>query len=426
VLLNAAAVLLRSYVPGVGGVQLLGLNSWFENLMFFLHGLLYPIAPAIGWLVRQQGWHDFTLVGVTAIGFALVLIWLALRSGDWRWAARYLWWWALGALPAALTLKFSYLFISPRVHALASAGVVMLWSGVVIELGRTVRNAWGRRLGWSLLGVLIIVQNVAFLSHERTLFESLNQVYQQVLRAAEDRQNAPLGFVNVPGSLAYPTRTYTLVTEGIVFLPPYSNIGEFIQVNVGWRPSKGVMFTPVLRDTEQVFGFRGAGKDWEAMRQFAVDQRTVWLTFYQNGRFILKPVGSITEGAPSTSEPLVRFEGGPVIESASVRREKDGEWAVTLTWLASEPVDGDVFVHVRDKNNNVITQADGPALGGMVPIWLWQPSDRIYDVRHVTLPDDQRPYTVQVGIYNSAGRFPAFVDNVRCADDAAPVATIVP
>ena len=124
------------------------------------------------------------------------------------------------------------------------------------------------------------------------------------------------------------------------------------------------------------------------------------------------------------------------MESASVRKVRgcvsvqseaeDREWAVTLTWLTSGPVDGGIFVHVRDVHDNLVTQVDGPALGGMVPVWLWQPGDRIQDVRYITLPDSSGPYTVQVGLYNAEGRFPALVHGVRAQGDAAPVAKIMP
>jgi len=438
-LLSVGAVLLRSCVPGVSEIKLAGLSDWAQNAMFFLHGLLYPVGPVIGWLVHQQGWHDFTLVKVTTACLCLLLVWLARRSQDWRWVACTLWWWACGALPAAVSLKFGDLYIAPRLHALASAGVVMLWAYVIFEMGRLVRQMWGRRLVWTLLAGAIVIQNVAFLSHQRALFLSLNRVYQRVLEAAEDENNAPLGFVNLPDSLAWRDKTYALILETVVFVPWYSGVGEFIEVNAGWRPSDTVIYTPVIQDTEQVFGLQGPGMDWEQMRQFAIDHRTVWLAQYHRrlpssqggaeggGQFVLNEVGTITTGnLPSSVEPLVRFEGGPVIESTSVQETQDGKWAVTLTWLTLELVDGEIFVHVRDADNNVVAQADGPALGGMVPIWLWQPGDQVHDIRYVTLPEGGGPYTVQVGVYDENGRFPAFVGGVHYPDGTAPVATIVP
>jgi hypothetical protein len=428
VMLNVGAVLLRNYIPDVGATQFTGLNDWPQNTMFFLHGLLYPVGPVIGWLVQEQNWHDLSLVGVATVSFVILLVWLARKSQDWRWIPRYLWWWACGALPGLVSLKYGGLFTSPRLHTLASAGVVMLWANIIFELGQMVRNARGRRMVWSLLAGVIILQNVAFLRHQRRLFTSLNHVYQPLLEAAQDTGNASFGFVNLPTWLAWRSKTYTLISEGVLFIPDYSNVAEFIEVNVGPRTADNVMYAPVIQATEQVArGFHGAGLDWEQMRQFAIDHRTVWLTRNKNEQFELEHVGTITAGAlPSLTEPLVRFENGPVIESAAVQKTQSGAWTVALTWLASGPVDGEIFVHVRDANNNVVTQADGPALGGMVPIWLWRSGDRIFDVRHITLPDGTGPYTVQVGIYNAQGRFPAFKDNVRCQDDTAPVAVIAP
>lgn len=443
-LLNVGAVFLRNFIPGVGQTQFVGLQDWFQNGMYFLHGLVYPLGPIIGQLVNRYGWSDFLLVVVTSLLLALALGLIvyynrtrAESCRDGRWMAAGLWWWACGALPALASLRYGALFTSPRLYMLPAVGIVVLWAGLILDVGHLVRQRWTLRFTWGLLAGAIILSNVTFLARQRTLFTSLNRVYQQVLQAAREEENTPLGFVNLPGWLAYRDKVYALTGEGVEFLPTYSSIAEFIEVNLAWRAADGVMFEPVLRETELAFGFRGRGLNWEEMRQFALDRGSVWLTFYQDGEFVLRPVGSIianTQGTAGTadtsvaSEPLVRFEGGPVIQSASAQlMEPDGNvWAVTLTWLASGPIEGDIFVHVRDAQNNVVTQADGPALGGMVPIWLWQSGDRIQDIRYVTLPNGEGPYTVQVGVYNAAGRFPALMKDVRVPDDAAPVATLTP
>ena len=88
----------------------------------------------------------------------------------------------------------------------------------------------------------------------------------------------------------------------------------------------------------------------------------------------------------------------------------------------SNEVDGEVFLHVYDADDNLIAQADGPALGGMLPVWMWRPGDYIHDIRSLDLPASAGPYTVQVGFYDKEGRFPAFMNGRRCLDDAAPVA----
>ncbi len=435
--LNVGTFLLRNYIPGVGGAGLAGLQDYAENTMFFLHGLTYPVAPIIGWLVHYRGGNDFTLVKIAAASLGLLLIWAVRRNRDWRWVACSLCWWAGAALPAVASLRYSRLYISPRLYALSSVGVVMLWAYIVIELGRAMCNVWGQRLIWGLLAGLIVVQNVAFIYRYRELHVSLNNTYQRVLEAAKDKENSPLGFVNLPRSLAYQDKTYAMIQEAMLFVPAYSNITEFIEVNGKWRAADTVMFSPVLEETELMFGFQGDGVDWEGMYQFASEHRMVWLARWRDDRFSLDHVGSIeanTTPSPNDSHrgvgsygtmPLVQFEGGPVIESAAVKQTPDGHWAVTITWLASSAVDAKIFVHVRDAGGNMVAQADGPAVGGMVPPWLWRSGDRIYDVRHIFL-ESSAPHTIQVGLFNEEGRLPAFMDGVRCPDDAAPVATIAP
>jgi hypothetical protein len=425
-LLSVGVFLLRSLLPSSAGkAQLDGLSTWFSNAMFFLHGLVYPVTPTIGWLVHHRGANDFSLVQISTVAFALAATWLSHRRRDWRFTSGCLWWWVCATLPAAVALKYNRLYISPRLYTLASAGIVLLWANVVVELGRAIRTSWGRRLTQIVLAGAIIAQSVISITRQRELFISLNSTYQTVLEAARNEENSPLGFVNLPGWLAAPDQTYAMVHEGIVFVPPYSNITEFIEVNEAWREADAVMYPPVLQDADLVYGFMGDGLDWEQMRQFAIDHRTVWLTRYTDRLFVLQYVGTIVPNAsPSPGEPLVRFEGGPVIESVSVQEIQEDHWAVTITWLASGPVQGKTFVHIRDASQNMVAQADGPALGGMIPPWIWQSGDRIQDVRHIVLPKAAGPYTVQVGLFHDDMRFPAYMNGVRSPEDAAQIATL--
>jgi len=428
--LNVGFVVVRGLVPGVRGATLAGLQDWPENAVFFLHGLVYPVAPVLGWLGERLGGQEFTLVLLATLGLLGAVIW-SIRSGrDWRPGASSLWWWACASLPASASLRYGYLFISPRVYALAAVGTVMLWASVAVALGRGVRNWWGRALVSIALVGLIVAPNLAYVRRHRALYGAIDAVYQRVLFAAEhEGQSSPtasLGFVNLPRSVGYHDRTYPLVTQIVTYVPNYSNVAEFIEVNNGWRSADAVMFSPVLQEPRITFGFQGKGLNWEEMRQFAVDHGTVWLTRWRDDGFVLDYVGTIEARAdPSSDEPLVRYEGGPVIDAVSLDREADGHWVLGLDWIASGPLDARIFVHVLDANGNLMLQADGPALGGMVPPWTWQRGDRIHDFRVISTPGDP-PHTVVVGLFNANGRFPAYVERVRSPDDAATVAVIAP
>jgi hypothetical protein len=302
----------------------------------------------------------------------------------------------------------------------------MLWAGVIKEFSRVVRDARGRALVSIAVVGLVVTQNFVFLQRQRSLFGIISSVYQRVLSAAEEKDSAPLGFVNLPRGVGCREKTYAMISESVMFVPDYSNVAEFIEVNRAWRPADAVMYSPVLQEPDVAFGFQGKGLTWEEMRQFAVDHRTVWLTRWRDGGFTLDHVGNIEIGARSLSdEPLVRFEGGPVIESVSVDEESQGHWAVMIDWLASGSVEGEIFVHVRDADGNLVLQADGPALGGMIPPWLWHAGDRIHDIRHILVEGSPR-YTVEVGPFDSDGRFPAYMGGVRCPEDAPLVATLSP
>lgn len=424
--LNVGTLLLRMQLPGMGALELDGLNSWFANTMFFLHGLAYPVGPAIGWLVHQRGWHDHTLVIVAAIALAATLTWLAVRTKRWHWIAGALWWWFWGSLPAGITFGYLGLINSPRFYALAAVGIVALWARILILLGQLSRRRWGEVLIWGSLTAAIVGPNLSYLMAEQGVHQQLLGVYQQILDAAIEAAEKPLGFVNVPAWLAPRGQTYALSKDGVIALPLYTNIREFIGINGMPNRADNVMFVHTLYDPEPFyFGYHGDWPDWGQMRQFAVGHGSVWLTRYADGRFVLLPVGSIRASTePSGDVPCGEFEGGLTLESASAQEVGPGHWALTLDWMASEPVEGNVFVHVVDENGALVLQADGAALGGMVPLEIWQPGDRVHDVRHFFLPEQGGPYTVLVGIFDASGRFAASVDGIRAADDAVLVATI--
>lgn len=432
VLFNVVAVLSRAFIPGAHTLaQMQGLQDLPQNAMYFLQGLLYPIAPLVQLLVSTQGWHDFTLLGLAALPVAALVLLLIRKSRDGRWALGSLWWWACGALPAAASLRYGGLFVGARLYTLASAGIVLFWAGVIVEVARSVRPQLVGRLLAGLMALTLLAQNVTYLRRARTLYDLLDAVYAQVLAAAEDETHAPLGFVNVPSSLIWEERAYPLVTGNVVFVPDeYTNILEFIQVNVGWREAHAATYGPLYVQTDPTWLGQGPWLEGESLREFVVKHRTLWLGRYdvREARFTLDRVGHVAADNESQAvTPAVRFENGPTLLSADVHAQGGGRWQIALEWAAAGPAEATVFVHVTDQNGALVAQADGAALGGLFPLQLWQRGDRVRDLRYVTVPADGiGPYTVQVGLYDDAGRLPALVKGERAPDDAPIVATFSP
>jgi hypothetical protein len=257
-------------------------------------------------------------------------------------------------------------------------------------------------------------------------------LYRQIIDVARP-ENAPLGYVNVPAWLTPRIQTYPLTKEGVTGLPLYTDVRQLVRVNRGGTLAvDNVMYVHTLYEPrEAYFGFHGDWLEGAETRQFALDHASVWLTRYRESaktgkRFELQQVGTISSAAEACAgTPLVRWDAGPDLLSAEVKEVEAGCATVALTWRATGPVQAHVLLHVVDAQHALVAQADGPALGGMVPPNLWQPGDCIYDLRTVDLPDDTRPLTILVGFYDAQGRFPAYLKGERVPDDAAPVGQIL-
>jgi len=278
----------------------------------------------------------------------------------------------------------------------------------------------------------IVVPNALFLWQQRQVHLDLFDLYNRIIAIAES-DRPPLGFVNVPAWLTPKQQTYALTKDGAIGLALYNDVRQLVRVNTG-RPIdvRNVMHVHTLYEPQDVyFGFHGDWPEGTEMRQFALERRSVWLTRHREGeagsRFTLQHVGTLSiDRDACAGPPLVHFEGGTEIVSAIPVQMDEGRAGVVFTWHAAAPLQASIFVHVVDAQNALVAQADGPALGGLLPTFAWQPGDCIYDVRTLDLPPGSSgPFTVLVGLYDAQGRLPAYVDGARALDDAAPVAQIV-
>jgi hypothetical protein len=104
--------------------------------------------------------------------------------------------------------------------------------------------------------------------------------------------------------------------------------------------------------------------------------------------------------------------------------------SLTLQWSCLAPVDRDyvVFVHLLTNEDTLVTQADGPPVGGDYPTSFWSPGERIAD-QHVLDILDLPPgaYRLQIGMYllETGQRLPVTdLEGQRLANDAIPLAEL--
>ncbi len=113
--------------------------------------------------------------------------------------------------------------------------------------------------------------------------------------------------------------------------------------------------------------------------------------------------------------------GGILDLTALAYSSKGDELVVTLWWAASVdvPTDYTVYVHVLDKDNQLIAQSDSPPAGGSSPTRIWRAGDLVRDQHEMQIkpPPDS---VLLVGVYDSVTlqRLPASQDGQALSNDA--------
>jgi len=423
VVLSTAIVLGRSFLPGVYTVaDLRGLPQLKENFFYFLQVLLYPLGMVIGYGVQQWGWHDFTSLTIAMTGIAIWI--LIMRKGHEREFLSALWWWAVAAMPSVLALEYNALFIGARLSAFAAVGAALFWATLIEATATAIGRQRLEKMVRTTLAVAIVVPSLVYHHRAVTLYRLVDHIYDEVIDVAHMYLDRPLTFVNVPSALIWTTRTFPISTDNIVGIPNYTDIRFFLTVNIGVRDARAVTYGPIYQITEPFWLPLGPWVEGEGIRE-AVMERETFLGRYDETkqRFILIHAGTVTRKSTAYEEPLVTFEGGTRLISATLQVLEEDTYHLTLVWEATRSYDATVFVHVVDADGNVLTQADGAALSGLLPLRLWQPGDRIIDRRIFRLPDDYHgDFFVRVGLYDVNRRFPAWVNGERVPDDAPVVA----
>ncbi len=127
---------------------------------------------------------------------------------------------------------------------------------------------------------------------------------------------------------------------------------------------------------------------------------------------------AITSGStltmPNTASS-VNASLGPVSLNGFDYEIHDDTLSLTLYWLSIETssVDGIIFIHIFDENNNFILGHDSPPVQGSYPMGLWQPGEGIIDAHQIPIEElSNSTHNLQIGIYDpTSGTRLNVVDN---------------
>ncbi len=411
---------LRQHIPGALTVDLGGERtiSMVENLLangsYLLQVVTYPTARISGALAHRAGLNDVLSVWLVAVPTLLAALAIVRREGRARWLTALAW----PVVASSILLWFirhGNLIDAPRQFTFAAPGIALFWAGGVASL------AHRRSAACALLLLLVapgVVPVAANMGHLDMLGEMLGDIAAAGQEAPAD-SDAPLLFVNLPAWTAHMPPPYALGHFGTQVLnggyfPPSMVIHTANQKDV---PTHDLAFVNLLPEVPYAFGLISARADWQRMAEAVRGAGAVYLTQYEPDQVYVLRAGRVSAAPPTGAPPLAAFEAGVELLAAEPVQAK-GRPGVRLVWELSEGFtpDVEIFVHLYNAKGALISQADGPFLMGLYPLWMAQSGESITDYRYFGR-QPQQARAVGVGLYDpgTGARVPAI------AADGAPL-----
>ena len=409
-------------------VRVRGLEAVVQNTMYALQGATFPLQP-IGRTLMSWGFTDHGAVLSIGVLSLLALAVLYARAGEFRRWAFGAGWFATFMIVPVLLLSHDYLINAPRVLYLSACGAAWLWAGAAGVAWRR-----GRRLAAVAFLAVVLVPSFVFIRQRMALYHLNAAPLQEVIGVAQRSDPADrLLFVNVPAWVSAERPWYPIGHEGVLFLPAYATLSEFVYVNTG-RPSQaiGVEFNNLTAPQAYHYGVYGPPLDYDRLDLEVRSALDVHLAAYEPEAIQLSAAGRVLDEARPSAADRASFGDQVALESA-MWLACAGRLDVTLVWRANAqpPPDAHVFVHVLDAQGALIAQHDSPPLQGLLPFLEWQPGDRARDVHPIDLPAtvDGGAHAIAVGLYDivTGRRIPAtLADGSRPPNDAVLVGELAP
>jgi hypothetical protein len=183
------------------------------------------------------------------------------------------------------------------------------------------------------------------------------------------------------------------------------NADDLVYVHTGVRgAAEAVAFGVVATDQPVDYQYELFGElvGWEEAAEAIRHAHSVYVARYNSDDIRLDEAGGVRVSA-APEEPLARFGGQLEMLGASTACGDEGRVHLTTRWrIGSEAdVDASVFAHLVQADGAVVAQADGRALRGMLPLWLWEPGEIVWDIRAFD-PVSGGRYTVRLGVWEPA------------------------
>jgi hypothetical protein len=389
-------------VRGVGVVSfgLTFVDLW-HNTAYLMQGLVYPLAPLAQRLVDWTAVDPVLGLWLVALPAGALLTWQAMRRNVDAFLLG-LAWFGLFAVPPLVSMKAEWFALAPRFLYMTAAGVSLIWSGAV----STWIAGWRCWRRVALLGLTVgalLAPAAIFVRRGMDLYHMVGESIWDAAAAAA--REPPVLLVNLPRRITPRGRFYPLGFEGVTPLPQRVTADQLAYVHAGTRTgAEAVAFGVVATDQPAGYDYQLFGQvvGWEEIADVARQARNVFLTRYKGQRIYLVAAGAV-ERSSLQEEPLARFGDRVELVDASARCDQTGQLHLATGWRIQSPIDADVsiFAHLLRTDGTLVAQADGRALLGMLPLWLWEPDETVRDVRYFD-PVPSGAYPVRLGVWEPA------------------------
>jgi hypothetical protein len=214
-------------------------------------------------------------------------------------------------------------------------------------------------------------------------------------------------FVNFPDRLELRQAPYPLGFWGLVLAPVVQDLRDYALVERGQSAvdRSAASFVTGARERgvwPYRVDMRGSDAGPAALFEDARWAGAVYLSDYLTGSGLrLRKVGFVRPAQASASVASRLADSVELVEAGSTN---GAGLQLRLVWRCLKPLGPDdaIMVHFW-RDQTFVGDADGDSLGGLIPLWVWQPGTEIVDLRQVDLLGfEPGRYRVGVGLYNRA------------------------
>lgn len=383
-----------------------------QNVGYLLQGLTYPTAPLAQSLATRSPLGAEPALWLVALPTAALLLWIG-----WHAAPQVVLlggaWFALFAVPPLISMEAEWFALAPRYLYMTAGGAGLIW-GAAFDAARRWAGAWplkwpgARPLRRAFLGLALVAclaPGVLFVRRGMHLYRLAGAVIWDVVETS-GREEPPLLLVNLPTSLIPARRIFPLGFEGVTPLPKRVPAERIVHAHTGRENATEARSFAIL-DTSTPAGYDvhpyGQPMGWEEILEFLRRGYAVYLARYEGQDVVLEEAGRMRRGMTPPPTPLTRFGEDVLLLDLQALCDEAGRVELRAYWAVTEDLGTDVtvFAHLLGEDGGLVTQADGYPVGGMAPLWLWQPGELVRDVRAFdAVPPGT--YTVRLGMWELA------------------------